>query len=62
MTELVTWVTENFSSLITIGTNFIGAFAIIASMTPNTSDNTIVDALYSLVNLFGFNIGNAANK
>ena len=40
----------------------VGAFALIATLTPNTSDNAIADFLFKLVNGLGANLGNAANK
>jgi len=41
---------------------FIGAFALIATKTKNTTDNKIVQALYDIINIFGANFGNAKNK
>ena len=40
----------------------VGAFALIAALTPNTSDNAIADFLLRLVNTLGANLGKAANK
>jgi len=40
----------------------VGAFALIAALTPNTSDNSIADFLLRLVNTLGANLGKAANK
>ena len=39
----------------------IGLFAAIATMTPNKSDNVIVDFLLKLVNGLGLNVGKARN-
>lgn len=41
---------------------FVGAFAVLATATPNKTDNKIVDTVLKLVNLFGANFGKAANK
>ena len=40
----------------------VGAFALIAALTPNSSDNAIADFLLRLVNTLGANLGKAANK
>ena len=40
----------------------VGSFALIAALTPNTSDNAIADFLLRLVNTLGGNLGKAANK
>ncbi len=44
-----------------VAVQVIGAFAVIATMTPNTSDNAIADFLLKLVNTLGANLGKAAN-
>ncbi len=43
-------------------TSFVGTFALIATKTPNTSDDKIVDFLLKVTNFLGANIGAAANK
>jgi hypothetical protein len=40
----------------------VGSFALIAALTPNTSDNAIADFLLRLVNTLGGNLGKATNK
>ena len=55
------FVIENGSSLVEIALQIAGAFAIIASMTPNENDNKIADYILRFVNLVGFNGGNARN-
>ena len=45
-----------------VAVQVIGAFAVIASMTPNNSDNAIADFLLRLVNTLGANVGKAGNK
>ena len=39
----------------------VGAFSLVAILTPNTSDNAIADFLFKLVNTLGANFGNAKN-
>jgi len=40
----------------------VGTFALIATLTPNASDNAIADFLFKLVNGLGANLGSATNK
>jgi hypothetical protein len=56
------FLTEHAGSLIQLLTSIIGAFAIIATMTPNEADNRIADWLLKLINLLGANIGKASNS
>ena len=41
---------------------FIGVFSTIATITPNKTDDKIVQFLLDLVNFLGGNVGKAANK
>jgi hypothetical protein len=52
---------ENFDKYLQIASAVIAAFAVIATFTPNESDNKIVDFIYALINKLGLNIGNARN-
>jgi len=45
-----------------IVTSFVGSFALIATMTPNQTDDKIVQGILRVVNFFGANVGKAANK
>lgn len=54
-----TWVKENWMMFIFV---LVGAFAVIASITPNSSDNKVADSLWKLVNTLGFNLGSAKNE
>lgn len=55
------WIISNGSDLVSLGLKIVGAFAIVASMTPNTTDNKIADLLLSIINRLGFNVGKATN-
>lgn len=61
MTELITNLTANLPVYLEIATQIIGTFAVIATMTPNTSDNAIVDFLAKVVNFFAGNFGKSKN-
>jgi hypothetical protein len=51
----------DWTTLIEIGLQLVGTFALIATMTKNTSDNTIADFLYRAINTMGLNVGRAKN-
>ena len=51
------WFTSNLTQVVQI----IGAFAIIATMTPNKADDKIVQFILDAVNFLGGNLGKAKN-
>jgi hypothetical protein len=51
----------DWTSLLEIGLQLVGTFALIAAMTKNSSDNVIADFLLRVVNTLGGNIGRARN-
>lgn len=51
----------NFGTIVELVTQLVGAFALLATLTPNTSDNAIADSLLRLVNTLGANFGRAKN-
>ena len=55
------WITQNWESIIGISTSIVGAFAIIATMTPNPQDDKMVSQLYKLINFLGANFGQSKN-
>jgi len=59
---MIEYITENATQLIQTLIQICGAFAVIATLTPNTSDNAIADFLLKLVNGLGANFGKASNK
>lgn len=62
MEQLIAWFDSNGAPLLEALTQFVGAFAIIATMTPNKNDNALVAFLLKVINLFGANVGKAENK
>ena len=52
---------DNVNNFFDIALKLVGAFAVIASMTPNDADNKIADQALKLINLLGFNFGKAEN-
>jgi hypothetical protein len=55
------WILENINSIIEIALNLVGAFAVVATMTPNDSDNKFVDSILKVINILGANFGKASN-
>ena len=55
------WIIENGNAIFEIALKVVGAFSVIASLTPNTTDNKVADALMRIINTIGFNIGQAKN-
>jgi|TARA_R110000822_G_scaffold176392_5_gene315917 hypothetical protein len=60
--DIVSYVMQNWNLITDVVLKLVGAFAIIASMTPNTNDNKAAQMLADLVNLLGFNIGKSKNS
>lgn len=51
----------NLPNYLEIITQVVGVFALVATLTPNTSDNAIVDFILKLINFGGANVGSAKN-
>jgi len=58
----MTYLIENWDTVGAIALQVIGVAALVATMTPNDTDNKIVDALSKIINLIGANFGKAKNK
>ncbi len=52
---------DNITALIEIVIQVIGVASLIATLTPNESDNKAVDFVLNIVNMLGANIGRASN-
>ena len=59
---MVNFLQENWFSIFELFSALVGVFAMVATMTPNKSDNVIADKLLNLVNVFGANFGKAKNS
>ena len=44
------WIIENGNAIFEIALKVVGAFSVIASLTPNTTDNKVADALMRIIN------------
>ena len=60
--DIVSYVMRNWSLITDVVLKVVGAFAVIASMTPNDTDNRAAQMLADFVNLLGFNVGKARNE
>ena len=61
MTEIITSLSSNLPAYIEVVTQVVGVFALVATMTPNTSDNAIADFLAKVVNFLAGNFGKSKN-
>ena len=61
MSEMVSYVMENYMQILSAVGGIVGGFAVIASMTPNKSDDRVVQIILDMVNFLGANFGKAKN-
>ena len=59
---LMTYIMSNWQAWFEVATSIIGSAAIIATLTPNKSDDRIVQWLLDIVNFVGANVGKAKNN
>ena len=57
MDGIINFINEWYQPILAV----VGAFAAIATMTPNKADNKIANLLLKVINLFGANFGKAKN-
>ena len=55
------WITSNWGNLYSIITQIVGVAALVATLTPNQSDNKAVDFVLNIINMLGANIGKSKN-
>lgn len=59
---LVEYVSGNWAVILEIVLGLVGVFALVATLTPNKSDDKIVQYVLDLVNFLGANVGKSKNK
>lgn len=59
--DFINYIIAEWEAIFAIITSVLGVCAAIAAITPNESDNKIVDILYKIINALGCNFGNAQN-
>ena len=62
MSDFFTWITDNQESVIGVLTGIVTVASIIATLTPNESDNKIVAKFSKVVSWLALNIGKAKSK
>tara|TARA_Y100001938_G_scaffold113967_1_gene156562 strand:+ start:102 stop:293 length:192 start_codon:yes stop_codon:yes gene_type:complete len=62
MAEALTWVSDNKEAIIGILTGVVTVASIVATMTPNESDNKWVERASRVVSWLALNIGKAKSK
>ena len=62
MKEIIAYITENASALISTATAIVAAASAIAALTPTPKDDTVVGKLYKIVDWLALNIGKAKDK
>lgn len=58
---LIAWTSENWGTVLGAVTSVVGGFALIATLTPNKSDDTVIQQILNAVNFLGANFGKAKN-
>ena len=56
------WITDNYQTIIDIGSKVIALAAAIAAITPTKAANDLLNKLLGFVNLLGLNVLKAKNK
>lgn len=52
---------ENWTVILSAITSIVGGFSVLATLTPNSADNMIVDKVMKAINFMGANFGKAKN-
>ena len=59
--EFVQYITGNWAGLLESLTQIVGGFALLATLTPNKSDDRFAQVALDAINFAGGNVGKAAN-
>tara|TARA_R110002020_G_scaffold204521_1_gene408601 strand:+ start:122 stop:307 length:186 start_codon:yes stop_codon:yes gene_type:complete len=59
---MIEYMTAHWTEILSAVTSIVGGFAILATFTPNQTDNKIIDAMMQMINTLGGNFGNAKNR
>ena len=58
----MTYIMSNWQAWLAAATSVVGSAAIVATLTPNKSDDKIVQKVLSIINFIGANVGKAKNN
>ena len=61
MSEVSSFVGGNYLVILSSVAGIVGGFAVLASLTPNKSDDRIIQIILDIVNFIGANFGKAKN-
>jgi hypothetical protein len=61
MGDIMGWVMSNWATIAVAIPAILGGFATLATLTPNTSDDKIIQKILDIVNMLGLNVGKAKN-
>lgn len=59
--EIIQQIMDNWDSILMAVGSIVGGFSVLATMTPNSADNKVVDMIMRMINLLGANVGKAKN-
>lgn len=60
--SMMTYIMTNWQAWLAAATSVVGSAAIVATLTPNKSDDKIVQKVLSIINFIGANVGKAKNN
>ena len=60
--SMMTYIMSNWQAWLAAATSVVGSAAIVATLTPNKSDDKIVQKALSIINFIGANVGKAKNN
>ena len=60
--SMMTYIMTNWQGWLAAATSVVGSAAVIVTLTPNKSDDRIVQWLLDIVNFIGANVGKAKNN
>lgn len=60
--SMMTYIMSNWQAWLAAATSVVGSAAIVATLTPNKSDDKIVQKILSIINFIGANVGKAKNN
>lgn len=61
MTEVITWITENWLLISTVAAHVVAIAAAIAAVTKTETDNKVVAFLRKVLDVLALNVGKAKN-
>ena len=61
MEVYIAYLVSHWQEVLAIVTSVVGTFALVATMTPNKSDDRVVQVIMDVVNFLGANWGKAKN-